>query len=373
MTGKKRTAACPQCNRSMAHGTLHICPEDAATVAWLAQHLPDPDNPAYIVTQAEFDAMEDSPVSSRLLKKTYGSWRGAAHRYGLQCRDGSKGAPVGVVFAIAEKSEPTQVARINCPYCDIITTNSHPPRCPDNPAVHARIAAMLADPKKPGRAISSTRYGLAAKGAKLPAELTLKKHYGSWLEVVTAFGLTIATTGRATGRKPRQSRAQSERRQMTATCPHCGKGYAELFLAKHSRHCIQRPGMREQIRVLVEDAPGCGYGVDASEYRRRLDEWRETKPEGAPSLPAQSTIKQHFGAWGDFLHWLGLLLEDEAVDSKTAADNARYRAAWQEQYARELDPRGLFVGDDDPSKPNYKRPLVYTDRVPAGYVRTVLR
>ncbi len=113
MAGKKRTSACPQCQRSMAHGTLHNCPEDVATVAWLTQNLPDPRNPAYIVPQAEFDAMEDCPVSSRLLKKTYGSWRGTAQRFGLQCREGSKGTPAGRSTGGITGVDPTSRAELH--------------------------------------------------------------------------------------------------------------------------------------------------------------------------------------------------------------------------------------------------------------------
>ena len=265
------------------------------------------------------------------------------------------------------------IERITCPHCKTLVVPQHPARCPDNPDMHARLLAVLADSDRPGYAISSSRYGLLAARLQLPAEITLKKHYGSWLETVTAFGLQMATVGRkATGRKPRQSR-QNARRQVVAPCPYCNRNFSELFVHKHMRYCVQRPGMAERMRELVEDTPGCGYGVDMSEYRRRLDAWRETKPAGVEALPSVPTIKDHFREWRQVLHWLGLLSEDEVIDARTAADNARYRAAWQEQHRRELDARGVFIGDDDPREPNYKPPIIHTDRVPPGYQRVMLR
>jgi hypothetical protein len=68
------------------------------------------------------------------------------------------------------------------------------------------------------------------------------------------------------------------------------------------------------------------------------------------------------------LHHMGLLTHDEAIDTKAAADNARYRAAWREHHAHELDSWGLPVA-------SVQKPVVVT--VEDGYfkncVRTMIR
>lgn len=254
--------------------------------------------------------------------------------------------------------------RIVCPHCGIVTTYSHPSRCPDNPEMHARLADALADLDRPGYAISKNRYALHASALNLPAELTLKLHYGSWAATVTAFGLKVANAGSKA--KPRKSRKRAQRNDEFMPCSHCGMSFRSSNLPRHERCCLHRPGLRERLRGIIEVAPGCGYGIGLTDYRRIIDAWRVEQPKGTEPLPATPTIRTYFPEWDNFLHWLGLLSEDEIIDAKAAADNARYRAEWQEHHAHELDSWGLPVASVQ--KPN---PIVR--KLPSGGTATMIR
>lgn len=256
----------------------------------------------------------------------------------------------------------TLAKRIACPYCGTATTRSHPPRCPDNPKVHARIAAVLADPDKPGYAISKSRYTLHASTLKLPAELTLKRHYGSWSALASKFGLKPADVGRRA--KPRKPRKQAPRRDESLPCPHCAMSFRSSNLPRHVRCCLHRPGLRERLRGIIESTPGCG--ISMTDYRRLVDAWRVEQPKGVEPLPATPTIQAYFPEWENFLHWLGLLSDDEIIDAKTAADNARYRATWQEHHAHELDPLGLPVA-------SVQKPDPWVRKLPSGGTATMIR
>ena len=258
-----------------------------------------------------------------------------------------------------------------CPHCrrDGMAP-SHVDRCPDNPPVHAAIRAVLTDPTNPRYAIGSTRYGMIAATHGVPAEATLVIHYGSWGAAAEAFGLLRANT------KPRVSASRTRRApsDRTAPCCYCGAHYlAGANLDRHKTTCPLRPEIIQAVRALVEDTDAPGIGVDSIVYEQRRTAYNATKPADAPLLPGPRAFIVHFREWPALLHHFGLVTHDEAANAKAAADNARYRAAWQEQHRRELDARGVFIGDDDPRKPNYKPPIIHTDRVPPGYQRVMLR
>ena len=67
--------------------------------------------------------------------------------------------------------------------------HSHPGACVRNPAVHARVAAVIADPDRPGYALASPVYEIVAQQRGLPARTTLTAEYGNWAAVCAAFGL----------------------------------------------------------------------------------------------------------------------------------------------------------------------------------------
>ena len=254
--------------------------------------------------------------------------------------------------------------RIVCPYCERLAVRAHPSRCPDNPEMRARLAAALADPNKPGYAISRNLYTLHACTLKLPAEVTLEKHFGSWSALVAAFGLKAATVGRKA--KPHGPRKRARQKDEDSICPHCAAQFSSSKLPQHLRCCLHRPGMRERLRGIVEESPGCGYGVSLTDYRRNLDAWRMEQPKGTEPLPAVPTIKTYFPEWDNFLHWLGLLSEDEVIDAKAAADNARYKAMCQLERRLELESWGLPVA-------SVQKPVPIVRVLPDGRKATMIR
>ena len=252
----------------------------------------------------------------------------------------------------------------HCPHCKrdgMYVT--HIDRCPDNPPVNAAIRAVLTDPTDNRYAIGSAAYGRKAKAAGVPAEATLVVHYGSWAAAVDSFGLQMASE------KPRPKREYEYAKpgRDTAPCPHCGKQFrAGSFVDIHARNCPQRPGIMDAVRAIAEIADGHGVGVEAGEYLRRLIVYRETKSEGAPTLPALSTLKNHFGGWDETLHHMGLITRDEAMEAKAAADNARYRAAWKEHHDAELESWGLPVA-------SVQKPTPIVRVLPDGRKATMIR
>ena len=98
-----------------------------------------------------------------------------------------------------------------CPYCARPIyggkTAQHAAVCPDNPAIHERIAAAIADPDNPGCAIASSRYRVTARGLGLPSTETLMRRWGSWEGIAAAFGLE-AQRGAVPHRAPTRSEAE---------------------------------------------------------------------------------------------------------------------------------------------------------------------
>ncbi len=77
---------CAACGRTAARMNQHVCPESAEVIGLLSVMLPDPNNPGCIVPVNAYDSLDDIPVSSDVLKLTYGSWTNLAKRYGLEYR-----------------------------------------------------------------------------------------------------------------------------------------------------------------------------------------------------------------------------------------------------------------------------------------------
>ena len=102
-----------------------------------------------------------------------------------------------------------------CPYCGRTVgggkLHSHSGICVRNPAVHARIAAVIADPNRPEHALASPVYEIVAQQRGLPARATLTAEYGNWAAVCAAFGLK--PPGKRGGYR---SPAMSEAKRMAA-------------------------------------------------------------------------------------------------------------------------------------------------------------
>ena len=251
-----------------------------------------------------------------------------------------------------------------CPHCTRDgMAPAHIDRCPDNPPVHAAIGAALTDSRDSRYAIGSSRYGMIAVARGVPAESTLIVHYGSWDAVVRAFGLLPASARPRTAR-PRVRRTKSE---TTAPCRHCGVHYlAGPYLDNHEGICAMRPEILQAVRAIAERADNPGVGVGGFAYDRLRVAYNETKPDDAPWLPNPRAFTIHFRDWAAFLHHLGLMTEDEAIEAKIAADNARYRAAWREHHEHELDSWGLPVASK-------QKPMPIVRVLPDGRKATMIR
>ena len=80
-----------------------------------------------------------------------------------------------------------------CPHCgrELLVSNfsTHVAVCVRDPATHARIAAVLPDPDRPGYAISSVEYNRLSGRLRLPSVESIRRQYGSWMNACAAFGL----------------------------------------------------------------------------------------------------------------------------------------------------------------------------------------
>lgn len=88
------SGTCPHCRRDFARIDLHtVCVQEPAVHAWLAQNLPDPDAPRYIIPTYKFDQL-NPPVSRGPLGTHYGTWRNLAAAFGLLMRTRERGEQV---------------------------------------------------------------------------------------------------------------------------------------------------------------------------------------------------------------------------------------------------------------------------------------
>lgn len=87
----------------------------------------------------------------------------------------------------------TRLRTWECPFCGSVyapqNRNAHAASCLADPDVLARVAAALADPDRPGVALTQIAYREVAARDRLPERKTLTGKYGSWPATCRAFGL----------------------------------------------------------------------------------------------------------------------------------------------------------------------------------------
>jgi hypothetical protein len=257
-----------------------------------------------------------------------------------------------------------------CPHCRKARQPArHLTMCPHQPELRAVIVATLTDPDRPGYALTNGRYGIRAPRMGAPSKESLCHAFGSWVEVVAEFGLRPASEWNppivSQEGERRRTRVAPER---TSVCPHCGKAYAPGNLKRHIVGCPLQPAIMEIVRQLATADATAGIGVNCNEYQRRFAAYRAQQPEGAPMPPTMNVLRTHLGEWRSVLNACGLMSEDDMLDARVAADNERYRTEWRIAHAAEVAPLGLPV--TSPQKPT---PVIHADRVPAGYVRIMVR
>ena len=88
----KKATTCPHCGITRFNMYRHVCPESPAIVAWLAEHLPDPDEPHRIISYDAYLALPDCPISASALNRYIG-WPALAARFGLEERQPQTDGP----------------------------------------------------------------------------------------------------------------------------------------------------------------------------------------------------------------------------------------------------------------------------------------
>lgn len=222
-----------------------------------------------------------------------------------------------------------------CPQCNMTGIDPRRHLCPEDPGVLAWLAAALPDPADPERIITCAEY--KALPERAISTTTLTRYYGTWPALAARFGL--------------ECRARRT-------------GSPELT-----------PAVRAVLHRLAEELHGSEYGPSISEYQVYA---------GAPVRKAH-VLRDAFGSWNAVLAAAGLqpgtrsqyyLAAHERRKAHVATQGEVQRTAARFERGDEPISRetvGLFVGDDDPRKTNYKPPIVHTDRVPPGYVRVMIR
>ncbi len=150
---------CPQCNMQRIDMRRHVCPEDPAVVDWLAEHLPDPDDPTRIISCKAYRYLPDKAIAQNIIDKAYGSWRGLAARYGLEVRSSKR--PV---------DEPPQL----------------------DPASLAELHRLAIELHDGEYGPSHGEYTIHATGPAM-GTAGLKKMFGTWAAVLEAAGLRHGT------------------------------------------------------------------------------------------------------------------------------------------------------------------------------------
>ena len=101
----------------------------------------------------------------------------------------------------------------SCPHCARVISAAHMAThvaiCPRNPEHRERITAALADPDRPGYALTRTAYDANCAALRVPSSSTLERQIGSWSATCALFGLRVAPAGRPAPQR-RETEAMSE-------------------------------------------------------------------------------------------------------------------------------------------------------------------
>jgi hypothetical protein len=203
-----------------------------------------------------------------------------------------------------------------CPHCggtfSVPTIKQHLRACPDAPTVHAAIAEALADPDKPGFALSAHRYNNRRVFLGAPGHTTVLPRYGNtWAGVCEAFGLLPPEDDYS------ERIANLHRPQ---TCPHCRRSFAASVLRRHADVCPENPALRDAIIAAMQNVAYPGFAVSLAEYQEHA--------AGAP-ITGVKTLKQHFGSWRNTVAYYGLRMttDSELMELRELAEMRAQMAA----------------------------------------------
>ncbi len=246
----------------------------------------------------------------------------------------------------------------NCPHCgtsvDHGNYSRHERVCARNPTVREAILCSMRDPQNPAHAISAERYNQRRVMYGAPSDKTLVNQYdGTWRTVYEDFGLLRPLI--------------YDRNLSKVVCEHCAQEFASGLYDRHAPLCPKDPVHYAAIRAALQSAEYPEFAVPILEYAERAK---------ATGVAGVDMLKRTFGGWTAAVRYFGLEpANSEELQERREMDKVLATARLEARLLREdaAAAQWLFVGDDDPCKPNYKPPIVYTDFVPPGYVRVVLR
>ena len=355
MPGVTPDVTCPHCGMVQNGGVMvqhiRVCLADPAVRERVRQALTDPDDPAHALSAARYNARRVEfgvPSESTLVKHHNDSWSEVCSTYGL----------LPPLSYLEKRAQDPDGQHVTCPHCgsnvDRANITRHERACAQNPAVREAVLLCLRDPQNPAHAISAEHYNARRVMFGAPGDKTLMLQYGgSWEAVYTDFGL---------------ERPLVYNRKITrAECPHCAGEFAPSVYDRHVNVCPRNPAMRDAIRTLMQDAAHPEFAVSPAEYNERA--------EGS-DVARYDTLKRTFGGWAAAVKHFGLEPANSLeLRQQREMDKVLAIARKEAQLLREDEQSAfaLFVGDDDPRKPNYKQPIIHTDRVPPGYQRVMLR
>jgi hypothetical protein len=270
-----------------------------------------------------------------------------------------------------------------CPHCGTVqnagTLAQHVRLCLADPDVRRRVLLTLRDPDDPTRAVSAARYNARRSMFDAPGDATLsQRHGGTWAAVCAAYGLLTPLPYSA--KRPKTEKPPRQVKPKRVACPHCGMESTPSAIARHAATCLADPANRARYRALLTDDGVTG--VTNNEYDARAAE------RGAPAV---TTLRRMTGmsAWDDVLACFDLLPAAAALRTcpncgqtfkalgyahhyakcsggsaaRMATEETEQESALIAYEARILErdaqqAQCLYVGDDDPRKPNYKPPII---------------
>lgn len=180
--------------------------------------------------------------------------------------------------------------------------------CPEDPALRARIIAVMEDPDNPGTARKTWQYRDIAVAAGAPSLTTMQKHFGGWEATVTHYGLVCDNR-----------------------CPHCTRPMQD---AAHPARCPMHPARAPLVLAALEDPANPGHAVGPMTYERRRLE------NGAPSYDA---LRGSLGGWRSACEAFGLVYRGKRAREDRAIAEVAAAVDEDRELQRELAGHGLEV------------------------------
>lgn len=93
---------------------------------------------------------------------------------------------------------------------------------------------------------------------------------------------------------------------MTVTCPHCAAVFSVYGGAQHIAACLERPGLRDLTRRLMQDAGDPTQAIGRREYNRAVIAHNAAcGPDDLRAL-RENSLSRICGGWAESCAWAGL-------------------------------------------------------------------